>query len=91
VFNRVYNLGELELVVNRFKAGTAAEVGEMVPSAQYAQLAGQVEGLQAAIHKVGADATPAETAAAIEFIFEGLHLNKRLNKDRVGGRTQYRG
>ncbi|MBN9493396.1 magnesium chelatase [bacterium] len=91
VFNRVYNLGELELVVNRFKAGTAAEVGDMVPSAQYAELATQVEGLKAAVQKVNADATPAETAAAVEFIFEGLHLNKRLNKDRVGGRTQYRG
>ena len=28
---------------------------------------------------------------AIEFVLEGLHLNKRLNKDRIGGRAQYRG
>ena len=35
--------------------------------------------------------TKAETAAAIEFLLEGLHLNKRLNKDKVGGKTQYRG
>lgn len=91
VFNRVYNLGELELIVNRFKAGTGAEVGDMVPSAQYSQLVDQVEGLRAAVQKVNGDANAAESAAAIEFIFEGLHLNKRLNKDRVGGRTQYRG
>ena len=32
-----------------------------------------------------------ETAAAVEFILEGLHLNKRLNKDKVGGKSQYRG
>ncbi|MEO9254264.1 MAG: magnesium chelatase [Tepidiformaceae bacterium] len=91
VFNRIYNLGELEQVVNRFKSGVAAEVGDMVPSQTYVGLAGQIEGLSAAVEKVGAQKSPAETAAAVEFVLEGLHLNKRLNKDRVGGKVQYRG
>jgi magnesium chelatase subunit I len=91
VFNRVYNLGELEQVVNRFKSGVAAEVGDMVPSQTYVGLANQIEGLNAAVEKVGAQKSPAETAAAVEFVLEGLHLNKRLNKDRVGGKVQYRG
>jgi magnesium chelatase subunit I len=91
VFNRLYNLGELELVVNRFKAGVAAEVGDMVPSAFYASLAHEIEGLGTAVEKVGGNGSPAETAAAVEFILEGLHLNKRLNKDKVGGKVQYRG
>ena len=91
VFNRTYNLGELELVVNRFKAGGAAEVGDMVPSASYASLAQQIEGLGTAVEKVGGAGSAAETAAAVEFILEGLHLNKRLNKDKVGGKVQYRG
>jgi magnesium chelatase subunit I len=30
-------------------------------------------------------------ASAVEFILEGLHLNKRLNKDKVAGRIHYRG
>ena len=34
---------------------------------------------------------PAAQASAIEFILEGLHLNKRLNKDAVGGQARYRG
>ena len=29
-------------------------------------------------------------ASAVEFIFEGLHLNKRLNKDHVGSKMLYR-
>jgi len=91
VFNRMYNLGELELVVNRFKAGAAAEVGEMVSSDTYVKLAQQIDGLWPAVQKAGADGSPPETAAAVEFIFEGLHLNKRLNKDKVGGKIQYRG
>jgi len=29
-------------------------------------------------------------ASVIEFVLEGLHLNKRLNKDEMGGRALYR-
>ncbi len=91
VFNRYYNLGELEQIVNRFKAGVAVEVGDMTPSAEYAGLANDVEGMQEAIAKVGTGPGVAELASATEFLLEGLHLNKRLNKDKVGGKIQYRG
>ena len=91
VFNRYYNLGELEQVVNRFKSGAAAEVGDMSPGDVYVQLARTIEGLQAAVDKLGPTNSGPETAAAVEFILEGLHLNKRLNKDKVGGKSQYRG
>lgn len=91
VFNRHYNLGELETVVARFKAGTAVEVGEGLASEQYTRLAQQIDGLGVAVQKVAPSASAPETAAAVEFILEGLHLNKRLNKDRVGGKIQYRG
>ncbi|MBE0610706.1 MAG: magnesium chelatase [Dehalococcoidia bacterium] len=91
VFNRYFNLGELEQVVNRFKAGVAVEVGDMTPSAEYDSLARQIEGIFPAIEKLGATNSSAEEASAVEFLLEGLHLNKRLNKDKVGGKTQYRG
>ena len=91
VFNRYFNLGELEQVVNRFKAGVAVEVGDMTPSAEYDSLARQIEGIFPAIEKLGATKSSAEEASAVEFLLEGLHLNKRLNKDKVGGKTQYRG
>lgn len=91
VFNRYFNLGELEQVVNRFKSGAAVEVGDMTPSAEYDSLARQIEGIFPAIEKLGATKSSAEEASAVEFLLEGLHLNKRLNKDKVGGKTQYRG
>ncbi len=90
VFNRLYNLGDLEPVVSRFKAGVSAEVGEMTASNDYKSLAGDIEGLAEALQTVEAS-TPGEKAAAIEFILEGLHLNKRLNKDRVDAKIHYRG
>ena len=93
VFNRIYNLGELELVVNRFKSGVAAEVGDMVPSDDVRRSSREPDRRtwRGACEKVGAGGSPPETAAAVEFILEGLHLNKRLNKDKVGGKIQYRG
>jgi len=35
--------------------------------------------------------TPAGVASAVEFVLEGLHLSKRLNKEAVGGKAAYRG
>ncbi len=90
VFNRLYNLSDLEPVVARFKSGISVEVGEMTASSEYRTLAGSIEGLAEALQVVGAS-EPGEVAAATEFVLEGLHLNKRLNKDRVGARIQYRG
>ncbi len=90
VFNRLYNLGDLEPVVSRFKAGVSAEVGEMTASSDYKSLGGDIEGLAEALQTVEAS-SPGEVAAGIEFILEGLHLNKRLNKDRVGAKIHYRG
>ena len=35
--------------------------------------------------------SPALLASALEFLLEGLHLTKRLNKDASGARALYRG
>jgi magnesium chelatase subunit I len=91
VFNRFYNVGELEDIVARFKSGLSVEVSDMMPSEDYVKLARKVDGLQAAAEKAAPGGSPAELGSAIEFVLEGLHLNKRLNKDRVAGRIQYRG
>ncbi len=91
VFNHYFSLGELEPIVARFKAGYAAEVSDMTPSAEYVKLVKQTEGMEAAMEKLGASEGAPLVASAVEFVLEGLHLNKRLNKDKIGGRFQYRG
>ena len=40
---------------------------------------------------LGVGESPAGAAAAVEFLLEGLHLSKRLNKDAVAGKATYRG
>ncbi len=91
VFNRYFSLGELDTVVARFKAGYAVEVGDQTPSADYTKLVKQTEGLDAAVEKLGGGESKPAVASAVEFVLEGLHLNKRLNKDKIAGRVQYRG
>ena len=38
----------------------------------------------------GGDENPAAVAAAVEFVLDGLHLSKRLNKESAGARANYR-
>jgi magnesium chelatase subunit I len=91
VFNRHFNVVDLEEVVTKFKSGASVEVSDTQPSKEYIKTVKQVDGLDRAVAKLEPGENVALIAAGVEFILEGLHLNKRLNKDRVGGRTQYRG
>ena len=91
VFNRYFSVAEMDPIVARFKGGHAVEVSDMTPSADYQKMARQTESMSSAIATLGATGKAPLVASAVEFVLEGLHLNKRLNKDRVAGRVQYRG
>jgi magnesium chelatase subunit I len=91
VFNRYYSVSDFDEIVTRFKSGISIEVGDMMQSANYDKVVKQIEGLSAHVAKVEPNASAPVAASVVEFILEGLHLNKRLNKDRVGPKVQYRG
>jgi magnesium chelatase subunit I len=91
VFNRYFSVSDFDDIVTRFKSGISVEVGDMMPSANYERVVKQVDGLQQHINKVEPGASGPVAASVVEFMLEGLHLNKRLNKDRVGASVQYRG
>ena len=90
VFNRYFLVQEFDGVLQTFAAGVTVEVAEDMPSMEYAQQALRIEGLKSAVQKLGASGNPATIAAATEFILEGLHLNRKLNKDRTAGGMRYR-
>jgi magnesium chelatase subunit I len=89
VFNRAFNAAELEAVVGAFQGGLTVQVSDSMPSGDYIRQAGEVPALRTAAAKLGAT-DPASVAAAVEFVLEGLHLNKKLNKDVQAGRSRYR-
>ena len=89
VFNRSFGSGELDDVVGAFQDGLKIEVSDTMPSEAYLRHLGQVRPLQTAVRKLGAQ-DPATVAAAVEFVLEGLHLSKKLNKDVQAGQARYR-
>ncbi len=91
VYSRFADLQEAELISQQFDEGLHVTTGESIPSADYQDIIRRVEGLEGPVAKLANTENPAVRASAAEFIFEGLHINQLLNKDRVGGRTTYRG
>ncbi len=75
--------------MSAFQGGLRIEVSDSMSSSEYVRQLGEVRPLQAAVRRLGAT-EPAAVAAALEFILEGLHLNKKLNKDMQAGHSRYR-
>jgi magnesium chelatase subunit I len=89
VFDRYLKLDDLKKVISYFEQGWGVEVSDRAPSSDYTEPLREVAGLREAIAMLGPFETPGLMAAASEFIFEGLHLHQKLNKDRQGGRFAY--
>ena len=90
VFKRTFAEPELADVVKAFEGGLIVQASDVMPSADYVKQVAELRGLRTAATKLGAT-EPAAVAAAIEFVLEGLHLSKKLNKDTQAGSFRYRG
>jgi magnesium chelatase subunit I len=90
VFNRYFLVQEFDDLLRSFENGMVIDVSDSMPSMEYAQMAFRIDGLKRAVAKLNSQGNPAMIASATEFILEGLHLNRKLNKDRSGGRAHYR-
>jgi magnesium chelatase subunit I len=94
-FGRHVSIDELDGVIEAFDDGFIVEAGDRTPSHEYVAWMREVPGLAAAVRRLGTfDVTdgaqePAVIASAVEFLLEGLHLARRLNKDRIPGGTVY--
>jgi magnesium chelatase subunit I len=94
-FNRRVTLDDLEPIVEAFEDGFIVETGERTPSREYVAWLREVPGMDDAVGRLGTfDVTdgaeePAVVASAVEFLLEGLHLARRLNKERVAGTIVY--
>ena len=91
VFNQNFNASDLEDVVEYFGLGESLEVSETMPTAAYNQKTQAVTGLANLLQRLGCSKNPALAASGLEFILEGLHLNKKLNKKVLEGEISYWG
>jgi len=90
VFNRHYRLSNMEALIAQFSEGFSVEVSDMMPARAYVRIAKEIIGLLEVLKTVADSERPEEIASAAEFIFEGCHVNKRLNKTQQDGKTIYR-
>jgi len=89
VFNRAFSGSELDEVVGSFQGGLKVDVSDVMPSEAYVRQIGEGRPIHAACKKLGAKDS-AGIASAVEFVLEGLHLSRKLNKDVKSGQTSYR-
>jgi magnesium chelatase subunit I len=91
VFRERVTPENLTAVIAGLEERGPVDAGEDVASSTYTELLEQVPALHAPVAElVGENPSPASVASAVELILEGLHLAKRLNKDAIAGRAQYR-
>ncbi|MEE8443623.1 MAG: magnesium chelatase, partial [Dehalococcoidia bacterium] len=90
VFGRYFKAHDLDAVVLKFEEGLVVETGSDVASKDYTAKAKKMVGISGALAHLESASPPEVLAAGMEFILEGLHLNRRLNRDKVEGRYQYR-
>ncbi len=84
IFSRYCNVDDLEDIVMAFDLGNAVETGSDVPSSAYASALSNIPGLSSIVAILtGDDQRPEVQASAVEFVLEGLHLNRRLNCART--------
>lgn len=89
VFNRYYSFDELEKIVAQFNGGFSVETSDTMKAVSYVRNVKEIIGLEDAVKKMHESDSPEITASITEFILEGLHLNKRLNKHKLEGKATY--
>jgi magnesium chelatase subunit I len=90
VFNQYFQFDELEPIVRQFNGGFSVETSDTLSSRSYVRYVKEIPGLAKAVKKMTDAEAPENLASVVEFIFEGLHLNKRLNKTKVEGKVVYK-
>jgi magnesium chelatase subunit I len=91
VFKEHCPIDQFRDVLSAFSEGSIVHAGDDVPSSAYVDILGTVPAVRPAVVELAGSETPAAIASAVEFVLEGLHLSKRLNKDAVGTKATYRG
>jgi magnesium chelatase subunit I len=92
VFRRRVILDDPHAVVAAFTEETVVHAGDDLPASAYAETLTQLPALSGPVLALaGGSEDPGVVASAVEFLLEGLHLTKRLNKEAAGARATYRG
>jgi magnesium chelatase subunit I len=91
VFGKHFRSDDFASFLQNFTSGRSLEVSDTMPTAVYSQKSRGLGGLHEALQRLEMLESAATMASALEFILEGLHLNKKLNKKVLEGEISYWG
>lgn len=90
VFQRELRGEAFSELIQRFDdEGLGVEASAHMGAEEFCRQFGDLKGMARALQTLEAGESPATTAAALEFILEGLHLGKRLNKTPTASGSRY--
>jgi len=89
VFNRHFSARQFDRLVLAFDNGLNVESSDMMPAMDYVHQLSHLDGMGDAVSSLGVGGNPAAVASAVEFVLEGLHLHRRLNKDENAGSARF--
>ncbi|MCO4834663.1 MAG: magnesium chelatase, partial [Acidimicrobiaceae bacterium] len=95
VFKEALDHTEVSAVLDAFEeTGAVVHTGDDIADTDYLAMVEAMPALGAALTALGYApddlSDPALVASGVEFILEGLHLSKRLNKEALGANAVYR-
>jgi magnesium chelatase subunit I len=91
-FNRYCQIDKMEPLITPFERGLTLEVSVMLHSGFYLDMMKKIPAIERVLKQLNLsslDENPAAIASAMEFILEGLYINKRISKLRLGNRRVY--
>ena len=89
VFDRNLAGSDFEGIIGAFEQGTTVDTGAELPATRYVGEVMKLDGFSWVLNRLGIAEDGPAIASALEFILEGLHLNRRLNRDLVEGGFRY--
>lgn len=89
VFNRYFKFDEFAPIIRKFSGGFNVETSDNMSAKSYVKYMNEIPGMARLVKNLVDTGTPETVASIVEFILEGAHLNKQLNKTKVAGKTVY--
>ncbi len=89
VFEEYVERGGLEEIAQVFGKGVKVEVGDMLPSAHYAERLKRVPKAWEKAFEVNAAESEAVRASCVEFVLAGLYASDRISRSQKHGRITY--
>jgi len=91
VFKERCPMDQFRDALGSFNEATIVHAGDDVSSTDYVATLQSMPALREPVMALAGSESPGAVASAVEFVLEGLHLSKRLNKEAAGSRATYRG